>query len=69
MKRVLCTMAGLPESSECFVELNTFDLSQATLIQVISLTAKKKQLLNTSSRGPIVLELLESLQSNIEERY
>ena len=53
--------------SECFVELNTFDPSQATLIQVIT-DCKEEAIVKTSSRGPAVLELLESLQNNIERR-
>ena len=53
--------------SECFVELNTFDPSQATLIQVIT-DCKEEAIVKTSSRGPAVLELLESLQSYIERR-
>ena len=44
--------------SECFVELNTFDHSQATLIQVI--TDCKEAIVKTCIRGPAVLELLEA---------
>lgn len=51
---------------ECIVELDNCDHSQATLLQAI-IQCKEDEIVRTSSRGSGVLELLEAMQSKVEE--
>ena len=51
--------------SECFVEMNTYDPSRATFLQVV-IDCKEEAIVKTASRSSAILELLEGLHGNTE---
>ncbi len=54
------------ELSEYIVELNKLDQSQATLLQSI-IQCREDDIVNTSSQGSAILQLLDTIQNKIEQ--